>query len=78
MKIVDLSETIAASHLKFDRSLCRQLDGSMKVCEYLRSRSFLDFGPRPYPYQNNQKAISKLKLAFSQKAQDYFLFFFYM
>ena len=35
------SETLAACDLKVGR--CRQLIEFMKVCEYLRSRSFLDF-----------------------------------
>ena len=39
MKTVDFSETIAACDLKVDS--CRQLIEIMKVCEYLRSRSFL-------------------------------------
>ena len=38
MKTVDFSETIAASDFI-------QMD-LMKICEYLRSRSFLDLGPR--------------------------------
>ena len=39
VKTVDFSETIAACDLKVGR--CRQLIEIMKVCEYLRSRSFL-------------------------------------
>ena len=39
MKTVDFSETIAACDLKVGR--CRQLIKVMKVCEFLRSRSFL-------------------------------------
>ena len=39
MKTVDFSETIAACDLKVGR--CRQLIEIMKVCEYLRSGSFL-------------------------------------
>ena len=39
VKIVDFSETIAASDLKVGR--CRQLIEFLKVCEYLRSRSVL-------------------------------------
>ena len=42
MKTVDFfSETIAASDLKLGR--CRQLIEFMKVCEYLRSRSYYIF-----------------------------------
>ena len=44
MKIVDYSETIAASDLKVGRS--RHLIDFMKVSVYRRSRSFLDLGPR--------------------------------
>ena len=44
MKTVDFSETIAASDLKVGAS--RHLIEFMKVCEYLRSISFLDLGPR--------------------------------
>ena len=39
MKTLDFSETIAACDLKVGR--CRQLIEIMKVCEDLRSRSFL-------------------------------------
>ena len=39
VKTVDFSETIAACDLKVGR--CIQLIEIMKVCEYLRSRSFL-------------------------------------
>ena len=50
MKTVDFSETIAATDLKVGRS--RHLIEFMKVCEYLRSMSFLDPGPRPFMYEN--------------------------
>ena len=50
MKIVDFSETIAACDLKVGR--CRQLIEFMKICEYRRSRSFLDLGPRPFMCEN--------------------------
>ena len=49
MKTVDFSETIAASDLKVGRS--RHLIEYMKVCEYLRSRSLLDLGPRLCTYK---------------------------
>ena len=39
MKTVDFSETIEACDLKVGR--CTHLIEIMKVCEYLRSRSFL-------------------------------------
>ena len=44
MKIVKISETIAASVLKVGRS--RHLIAFMEVSEYCRSKSFLDLGPR--------------------------------
>ena len=44
MKTVDFSETIEACDLKVGRY--RQLIDLMKVCEYLRSRSFLDPWPK--------------------------------
>ena len=50
MKTVDFSEAIAAFDLNVSR--CRQLIEFMNVCEYLRSRSFLDLGPRPFMYEN--------------------------
>ena len=49
MKTVDFSETIAASDLKVSRS--SHLIEYMKVCEYKRSRSFLDLGPRSCTYK---------------------------
>ena len=57
VKTVDFSETIAASDLKVSRS--RHLIEYMKICEYRRSRSFLDLGPRSCTY--------KKKTGFSQK-----------
>ena len=50
MKTVDFSETIEACDLKVGR--CRQLIKLMKVCEYSRSRSFLDLGQRAFTYEN--------------------------
>ena len=44
MKKVDFSETIAACDLK--------LIEFIKICECLRSRSFLDLGPRSFTYEN--------------------------
>ena len=49
MKTVDFSETIAASDLKVGRS--RHVIEFMNVCEYLRSRPFLDLGPRSCTYK---------------------------
>ena len=51
MKKVDFSETIAASDLK-------QMD-LMKICEYLRSRSFLYLGPRLCTYKNSNRIFSE-------------------
>ena len=51
MKTVDFSETIAASDLK-------QMD-LMKICEYRRSRSFLDLGPRLCKYKNSNQSFSE-------------------
>ena len=50
MKMLNFSETIAACDLKVGR--CRQLIELMKVCEYSRSRSFLDLGPRSFTSEN--------------------------
>ena len=61
MKKVDISETIVACDLKFGR--CRQLIEFMKICENLRSRSFLDLGPRLFSYE---------KTCFSQKPLGHF------
>ena len=57
MKTVDFSETIAASDLKVSRS--RHLIECMKICEYLRSRSFLDLGPRLCTYKNSNWIFSE-------------------
>ena len=51
MKTVDFSETIEACDLKVGRY--RQLIDFMKVCEYVRSRSLLDLGPRSCTYENS-------------------------
>ena len=50
VKTVDFSESTAPCDLKV--CSCRQLIYFMKVCEYGRSRSFLDLGPRPFMYEN--------------------------
>ena len=50
MKLVDFSETIAAFDMNIGR--CKQPDEKTKVYEYSRSRSFLDFGPSSFTYQN--------------------------
>ena len=46
---VNFSETIAASDLKVTGS--RHLIKYMKICEYCRSRSFHDLGPRSCTYK---------------------------
>ena len=51
------SETIAASDLKVSRS--RHLIEYRKVCEYGRSRSFLDLGPRLCTYKNSNRNFSE-------------------
>ena len=66
MKTVDFSETITASDLKVGR--CSQLIELMKVCEYSRSRSFLDLGPRSFTFE--------IKTCFSQKPLGHFLSIF--
>ena len=50
VKTVFFSETIAVPDLKVGR--CRQLVAVIKLCEYSRSRSFLDHGPRLFTYEN--------------------------
>ena len=57
MKTVDFSETIAASDLKVSRS--RHLIECMKILEYLRSRLFLDIGPRLCTYKNSNWIFSE-------------------
>ena len=47
---MDISETIIAIGLKI--GIYRQLIQQMKVSEYLRSRSFLDYGPKSFTYEN--------------------------
>ena len=57
MKRVDFSETIAACDLKVSRS--RHLIENVKIFEYLRSRSFLDLGPRLCTYKNSNWIFSE-------------------
>ena len=57
MKTVDFSETIAASDLKGIRN--RHLIEYMKICEYRRSRSFLDLDPRSCTYKNSNWIFSE-------------------
>ena len=55
MKTVDVAETIEPCDLKVGRY--NQLIAFMTVCEYSRSRSFLDLGP----------VHTKIQTKFSQK-----------
>ena len=50
MKTMDFSETVEACDLKVGR--CRQLIEFMTVCEYGRSKSFLDLCQRPFTHEN--------------------------
>ena len=54
---LDVSEAIAACDLKIGR--CRQLIEFMKVCEYSRSKSFLDLGSRSFTYENENLLFSE-------------------
>ena len=60
MKTVDFSETIAASYLKVSRS--SHLIEYMNVCEYWRSRSYLDLGPRSCTYKHSNLTFSETTL----------------
>ena len=57
MKTVDFSEIIAASDLKVGGS--RHLIKFMKECEYWRSRSLIDLGPRSCTYKNSNWIFSE-------------------
>ena len=50
MKNIDFTEAIEACDMNVGR--IRQLIDFMKVCEYWRSRSIIDFGPRAFTYEN--------------------------
>ena len=65
MKTVDFSETLAVSDLKVNRS--RHLIEYMKICEYWRSRLFLDLGPRSCTYQNSNQIFSETTLPMGTK-----------
>ena len=62
MKTNYFSETIAACDLKVEK--CSQLIELMKVCEYSRSRSFLDLGPRSFSYENKNLLFSEATVPF--------------
>ena len=57
MKTVDFSEIIEACDLKVGKY--RQLNDFMKVCEYWRSRLFLDLGPSSCTYKNSNLIFSE-------------------
>ena len=57
---MDFSETIAASDMKVSRS--RHLIEYMKVRAYLRSRLFLDLGPRAGTYRISNRIFSETTL----------------
>ena len=57
MITVAFSEAIAASDLKVSRS--GHLIKNMKICKYIRSRSFLDLGPRSCTYKNSNWIFSE-------------------
>ena len=59
MKKVDVSETTAACDLK--------LIDLMKICEYLRSRSFLDLGPMSFTEEDLTFFFSETTGPFSIK-----------
>ena len=65
MKTVDFSETIEACDLKAGRY--RRLIDFEKVCEYLRSRSLLDLGPRSCTCKNSNQIFSETTGSFSTK-----------
>ena len=62
VKTVDFSETIEACDLKVGRYT--QLIDFMKVCEYQRSRSVLDIGPRSCTYKNSSQIFSETVVPF--------------
>ena len=64
MKTVDFSETTEACDLKVGR--CRELMEFMKVCEYCRSKPFLDLALA------QGHLHMKIKTCFSQKPLDHF------
>ena len=59
MNPVDVLENIAAFDLSIGRY--KQLDKLMKLYEYSRSMSFLDFGSRSFTYQNNNWFLSETR-----------------
>ena len=54
---MDFSEYIAANDLKVGES--KHLIEIMKVCEYLRSWSFFDVGPRLCTYKYSNRIFSE-------------------
>ena len=64
VKTVDFSESIAASDLKVSRSI--HLIEYMKVCEYQRSGSFIDQGPRSCTYKHSNRVFTQKLLCRSE------------
>ena len=62
---MDFSETIAASDLKVSGS--RYLNDYMKLCEYGRSRLFLDLGPRSCTYKISNWIFSETTVSIYTK-----------
>ena len=69
MKIMDFSESIAATLPASDLKVCRSrhLIEFMKGSEYLRSRSFLDLGQRLCTYTNSNWIFSETTVQFRTK-----------
>ena len=65
MKTVDFSETIATSDLIISRS--RHIIEYMKVCEYCKSRSFLNLGTRLCTYKNSNRIFSETTVPIQTK-----------
>ena len=63
METVDFSETIAGCDLKLGS--CRQLIKLIKICEYVRSRSFLDLCRRSITYEKKNLLFSETSGPFS-------------
>ena len=58
------SETVAACDMKVGRH--KQLIELIKVCEYSRSMSFLDLGPRSFTYENKPAFLRNHWAIFNQ------------
>ena len=62
---MDFSEAIEVCDLKVGRY--RQLIDFIKICEYLRSRSLLDLGPRSCTCKNSNRIFSETTGPFGTK-----------